>query len=70
MLAICERWGSSSPAEELEDVFFSRHVARVSSMPPLEIAQAFASRNDVQPKCDRQSCLLEIPQQRGPSRSS
>ena len=28
MLAICERWGSSSPAEELEDVFFSRHVAR------------------------------------------
>ena len=43
MLAICERWGSSSPAKELEDVFFSRHVARVTSMPPLEIAQAFAS---------------------------
>ena len=43
MLAICERWGSSSPVEELEDVFFSRHVARITSMPPLEIAQAFAS---------------------------
>ena len=33
MLAICERWGSSSPAEELEDVFFSRHVARITSCP-------------------------------------
>ena len=43
MLEICERWGSSSPAEELEDVFFSRHVARVASVPPLEIAQAFAT---------------------------
>ena len=43
MLAICERWGSSSPVEELEDVFFSRHLARITSVPPLEIAQAFAS---------------------------
>ena len=43
MAAICERWGSSSPTEELEDVFFSRHVARIASMPPLEIAQAFAT---------------------------
>ena len=35
MVAICERWGSSSPAIELEDVFFSRHVARVAPVPPL-----------------------------------
>ena len=27
----------------MEDVFFSRHVARIASMPPLEIAQAFAA---------------------------
>lgn len=50
MVAICERWGSSSPAEELEDVFFSRHVARIASMPPLEIAQAFASETTYNPQ--------------------
>ena len=50
MLAICERWGSSSPAEELEDVFFSRHLARVTSVPPLEIAQAFASETTYNPQ--------------------
>ena len=49
MLTICERWGSSSPAEELEDVFFSRHVAGVASVPPLEIAQAFASETTYNP---------------------
>ena len=49
MLAICKRWGSSSPAEELEDVFFSRHVAQVASVPPLEIAQAFASETTYNP---------------------
>ena len=43
MLKICELWGSSSPSRELEDVFFSRHVAQVASVPPLEIAQAFAT---------------------------
>ena len=50
MLAICERWGSSSPTEEMEDVFFSRHVARITSMPPLEIAQAFASETTYNPQ--------------------
>ena len=50
MVSICERWGSSSPAEELEDVFFSRHVARVASAPPLEIAQAFATETTYNPQ--------------------
>ena len=50
MVAICERWGSSSPAKELEDVFFSRHVARITSVPPLEIAQAFASETTYNPQ--------------------
>ena len=50
MLAICERWGSSSPVEELEDVFFSRHLARITSVPPLEIAQAFASETTYNPQ--------------------
>ena len=50
MLAICERWGSSSPAGELEDVFFSRNVAKVAAMPPLEIAQAFASETTYNPQ--------------------
>ena len=50
MVAICERWGSSSPGEELEDVFFSRHVARFASVPPLEIAQAFATETTYNPK--------------------
>ena len=50
MLTICERWGSSSPTEELEDVFFSRHVARVASVPPLEIAQAFSTETTYNPR--------------------
>ena len=50
MVAICERWGSSSPTEELEDVFFSRHTARIASMPPLEIAQAFANETTYNPR--------------------
>ena len=50
MLAICERWGSSSPAEELEDVFFSRNVAHFAAMPPLEIAQAFATETTYNPQ--------------------
>ena len=50
MLAICERWGSSSPAGELEDVFFSRNVAKVAAVPPLEIAQAFASETTYNPQ--------------------
>ena len=50
MLRICELWGSSSPAEELEDVFFSRNVAKVASVPPLEIAQAFATETTYNPQ--------------------
>ena len=50
MLAICERWGSSSPAEELEDVFFSRHISGVAAVPPLEIAQAFATETTYNPQ--------------------
>ena len=50
MVTICERWGSSSPTEELEDVFFSSHTARVASMPPLEIAQAFATETTYNPR--------------------
>ena len=36
-------------AEEQEDVFFSRHVARIAAMPPLEIAQAFAMETTYNP---------------------
>ena len=50
MLSICEHWGSSSPTEEMEDVFFSRHVARIASAPPLEIAQAFAIETTFNPQ--------------------
>ena len=50
MVTICERWGSSSPAEELEDVFFSRHIAHIASAPPLEIAQAFACETTYNPR--------------------
>ena len=50
MLTICEQWGSSSPAEEMEDVFFSRHVARIAKAPPLEIAQAFATETTYNPQ--------------------
>ena len=50
MLAICEQLGSSSPATELEDVFFSRHVARFATAPPLEIAQAFALETTYNPQ--------------------
>lgn len=50
MLAICERYGSSSPAKEMEDVFFSRHVTRIASVPPLEIAQAFATETTYNPQ--------------------
>ena len=50
MVAICEQWGLSSPDEELEDVFFSRHVAHIASVPPLEIAQAFATETTYNPQ--------------------
>ena len=49
MVAICERWGSSSPAEELEDVFFSRHVARIASSASTGNRPGLRHRNDIQP---------------------
>ena len=42
MQSICERWGPSSPDQEAEDVFFSRHISKVSTPAPLDIAQTFA----------------------------
>jgi len=50
MKEICSKWGSSSPAEELEDVFFSRNVAKIVEPPPLEIAQAFAMETTYNPR--------------------
>ena len=50
MQEICEKWGSSSPTKEMEDVFFSRHVTRITSAPPLEIAQAFAMETSYNPQ--------------------
>jgi len=49
MRAICERHGSHSTSEEMEDVFFSRHISRLCETAPLEIAQAFASESRYQP---------------------
>ena len=65
MLTICERWGSSSPTEELEDVFFSRHVAKRRISAPTGNRPSLRYRNDIQSPGDRQPCLLEIPKQRG-----
>ena len=50
MKTICERWGASSPADEMEDVFFSRHIARIASAPPLEVAQAFSMETSYNPQ--------------------
>lgn len=49
MVKIAERWGIYSPREEMEDVFFSRHIARITSPPPLEIAQAFSTETTYNP---------------------
>lgn len=50
MQSICERWGESSPHQEAEDVFFSRHIAHIVPVPPLEIAQAFATETTYNPQ--------------------
>ena len=50
MQSICERWGESSPNQEAEDVFFSRHLAHIVPVPPLEIAQAFATETTYNPQ--------------------
>ncbi|TCD58133.1 hypothetical protein CWE16_02205 [Synechococcus sp. BS55D] len=43
MIEACNNWGHSSPETEAEDVFFSRHISKIKPLPPLEIAQAFAT---------------------------
>ena len=51
MQAICNEQAIHSPAEEMEDVFFSRHLNSISPAPPppLEVAQAFACESRYQP---------------------
>ena len=49
MQEICNRWGTSSPNEEAEDVFFSRHISKISTPAPLDIAQAFATETTYNP---------------------
>ena len=41
--------GSIQPGQEAEDVFFSRHIGKVSTPAPLEIAQAFATETTYNP---------------------
>ena len=43
MAQTCKNWGSNSPETEAEDVFFSRYVPKLMALPPLEIAQSFAT---------------------------
>lgn len=49
MQTICEYWGKCSPNSEAEDVFFSRHISKVSTPAPLEISQAFATETTYNP---------------------
>ena len=49
MKTICERWGKSSQDQEAEDVFFSRHIMKISTPAPLEIAQAFSTETTYNP---------------------
>ena len=49
MQTICERWGKLSPNQEAEDVFFSRHISKVSTPAPLDIAQTFATETTYNP---------------------
>ena len=49
METICERWGKASPDQEAEDVFFSRHISKVSKPAPLDIAQVFATETTYNP---------------------
>ena len=48
MQSICERWGESSPHQEAEDVFFSRHIAH-SPRPSTRNRPGLRYRNDIQP---------------------
>ena len=49
MRAICQQQGHLSSVEEMEDVFFSRHLSAVCKPAPLEVAQAFACESRYQP---------------------
>jgi hypothetical protein len=49
MHAIGEKHAQSSPMEEMEDVFFSRHLNTIAQAPPLELAQAFSCESRYQP---------------------
>ena len=49
MARTCQEWGKNSPETEAEDVFFSRHVPKLMPLPPLEIAQAFATETTYNP---------------------
>jgi hypothetical protein len=49
MQAICQQQGPFSSEEEMEDVFFSRHLASIGKAAPLEVAQAFACESRYQP---------------------
>ena len=49
MAQTCKNWGSNSPETEAEDVFFSRNVPQLMALPPLEIAQAFATETTYNP---------------------
>ena len=42
MREICARYAQQSPTEEMEDVFFSRHLNHIGAAAPLQVAQAFA----------------------------
>jgi hypothetical protein len=49
MQHISSQWGANSPATEMEDVFFSRHLARCGQPAPLAIAQSFACESMYHP---------------------
>ena len=49
MQTICQHHAHQSPPEEMEDVFFSRHLNRLGQTAPLEVAQAFACESRYQP---------------------
>ena len=49
MAEACKNWGDNSPDTEAEDVFFSRYVPQLMALPPLEIAQAFATETTYNP---------------------
>ena len=49
METICKRWGRSSPDQEAEDVFFSRHISKITTPASLDIAQAFATETTYNP---------------------